>query len=226
MANNVGQQIISDDFAGNSISAIVVKDINLTGYNIGNLGTIFYNALKITSDIQKGNAYYVEYNLTKNPDISSEDANLSNNIINNVDICLYYKENGKDNKKIIKNHVSIELDVKHSFIFTPDKDYSSKDDIFIVFEYWDAISSSKNGSSIKFKENEANQIRLLNNKKPDGKIITFGIQGKSGSMFAINGEEFVIGRRGIFELMETNFQIDSICFAPSENSFILDYIYE
>lgn len=64
-------------------------------------------------------------------------------------------------------------------------------------------------------------------------LIRIGVQGPTGLMMSINGEQIRIGKTGIYELNDINIKITYLGFALKENvlnvdgydNFILDFEY-
>lgn len=64
-------------------------------------------------------------------------------------------------------------------------------------------------------------------------LIRIGVQGPTGLMMSINGEQIKIGKTGIYELNDVNIKITYLGFALKENvlnvdgydNFILDFEY-
>lgn len=64
-------------------------------------------------------------------------------------------------------------------------------------------------------------------------FIRIGVQGPTGLMMSINGEQIKVGKTGIYELNDTNIKITYLGFVLKENvlnvdgydNFILDFEY-
>lgn len=64
-------------------------------------------------------------------------------------------------------------------------------------------------------------------------LIRIGVQGPTGLMMSINGEQIKVGKTGIYELNDVNIKITYLGFALKENvlnvdgydNFILDFEY-
>lgn len=73
------------------------------------------------------------------------------------------------------------------------------------------------------------KLEKVENIIPQQKNIKkIGIQGTSGLMFTINGEEMIIGRTGIYELYHPDIPINYLGFVTysDDDFFIVDYQYE
>ena len=80
------------------------------------------------------------------------------------------------------------------------------------------------------KELTVSDIKLekVVNILPQTNIKKIGIQGTSGLMFTLNGEEMIIGRTGIYELYHPDIPINYLGFVTysDDDFFIVDYQYE
>lgn len=78
-----------------------------------------------------------------------------------------------------------------------------------------------------------NIIDILTSTYGLTELIRIGIQGPTGLMMSINGEQIKIGKTGIYELNDINIKITYLGFALKENAlnvdgydnFILDFEY-
>ena len=125
-------------------------------------------------------------------------------------------------------------------MFTPNSTYN-----LIVFvlarttEDYNVIENSQHGRIMDITVNE-NNIYLMTNiidtlASTYGltELIRIGIQGPTGLMMSINGEQIKIGKTGIYELNDVNIKITYLGFALKENvlnvdgydNFILDFEY-
>ena len=68
---------------------------------------------------------------------------------------------------------------------------------------------------------------IVNLLKDESYIVTeLGLQGEPGQLFTIEGEEFRIGKSGVYEMHFENIGINNIGVIPQENTLILDYKYK
>ncbi len=125
-------------------------------------------------------------------------------------------------------------------VFTPNSTYN-----LIVFvlarttEDYNVIENSQYGRIMDITVNE-NNIYLITNiidtlASTYGltELIRIGIQGPTGLMMSINGEQIKVGKTGIYELNDINIKITYLGFALKENvlnadgydNFILDFEY-
>ena len=125
-------------------------------------------------------------------------------------------------------------------VFTPNSTYN-----LIVFvlartaEDYNIIENSQYGRIMDITVNE-NNIYLMTNiidtlASTYGltELIRIGIQGPTGLMMSINGEQIKVGKTGIYELNDINIKITYLGFALKENAlnidgydnFILDFEY-
>lgn len=125
-------------------------------------------------------------------------------------------------------------------VFTPNSTYN-----LIVFvlartaEDYNIIENSQYGRIMDITVNEnniylmTNIIDTLTSTYGLTKLIRIGIQGPTGLMMSINGEQIKIGKTGIYELNDINIKITYLGFALKENAlnvdgydnFILDFEY-
>lgn len=125
-------------------------------------------------------------------------------------------------------------------VLTPNATYN-----LIVFvlarttEDYNVIENSQYGRIMDITVNE-NNIYLMTNiidtlASSYGltELIRIGVQGPTGLMMSINGEQIKIGKTGIYELNDINIKITYLGFALKENvlnvdgydNFILDFEY-
>ncbi len=125
-------------------------------------------------------------------------------------------------------------------VFTPNATYN-----LIVFvlarttEDYNIIENSQYGRIMDITINE-NNIYLMTNiidtlASTYGlvELIRIGVQGPTGLMMSINGEQIKVGKTGIYELNDINIKITYLGFALKENvlnvdgydNFILDFEY-
>lgn len=125
-------------------------------------------------------------------------------------------------------------------VFTPNSTYN-----LIVFvlarttEDYNIIENSQYGRIMDITVNE-NNIYLMTNiidtlASTYGltELIRIGVQGPTGLMMSINGEQIKVGKTGIYELNDVNIKITYLGFALKENvlnvdgydNFILDFEY-
>lgn len=125
-------------------------------------------------------------------------------------------------------------------VFTPNSTYN-----LIVFvlarttEDYNIIENSQHGRIMDITVNE-NNIYLMTNiidtlASTYGltELIRIGVQGPTGLMMSINGEQIKVGKTGIYELNDVNIKITYLGFALKENvlnvdgydNFILDFEY-
>lgn len=125
-------------------------------------------------------------------------------------------------------------------VFTPNAIYN-----LIVFvlsrttEDYNIIENSQYGRIMDITVNE-NNIYLMTNiidtlASTYGltELIRIGVQGPTGLMMSINGEQIKVGKTGIYELNDVNIKITYLGFALKENvlnvdgydNFILDFEY-
>lgn len=125
-------------------------------------------------------------------------------------------------------------------VFTPNSTYN-----LIVFvlarttEDYNVIENSQHGRIMDITVNE-NNIYLMTNiidtlASTYGltELIRIGVQGPTGLMMSINGEQIKVGKTGIYELNDVNIKITYLGFALKENvlnvdgydNFILDFEY-
>lgn len=125
-------------------------------------------------------------------------------------------------------------------VFTPNSIYN-----LIVFvlarttEDYNVIENSQHGRIMDITVNE-NNIYLMTNiidtlASTYGltELIRIGVQGPTGLMMSINGEQIKVGKTGIYELNDVNIKITYLGFALKENvlnvdgydNFILDFEY-
>lgn len=125
-------------------------------------------------------------------------------------------------------------------VFTPNSTYN-----LIVFvlarttEDYNVIENSQHGRIMDIIVNE-NNIYLMTNiidtlASTYGltELIRIGVQGPTGLMMSINGEQIKVGKTGIYELNDVNIKITYLGFALKENvlnvdgydNFILDFEY-
>lgn len=125
-------------------------------------------------------------------------------------------------------------------VFTPNATYN-----LIVFvlarttEDYNVIENSQYGRIMDITVNE-NNIYLMTNIIDTlastyglAELIRIGVQGPTGLMMSINGEQIKIGKTGIYELNDVNIKITYLGFALKENvlnvdgydNFILDFEY-
>lgn len=125
-------------------------------------------------------------------------------------------------------------------VFTPNSTYN-----LIVFvlarttEDYNVIENSQHGRIMDITVNE-NNIYLMTNiidtlASTYGltELIRIGVQGPTGLMMSINGEQIKVGKTGIYELNDINIKITYLGFALKENAlnvdgydnFILDFEY-
>jgi len=125
-------------------------------------------------------------------------------------------------------------------VFTPNATYN-----LIVFvlarttEDYNVIENSQYGRIMDITVNE-NNIYLMTNiidtlASTYGltELTRIGVQGPTGLMMSINGEQIKIGKTGIYELNDVNIKITYLGFALKDNvlnvdgydNFILDFEY-
>ncbi|HBP43859.1 MAG TPA: hypothetical protein DD621_04240 [Clostridiales bacterium] len=125
-------------------------------------------------------------------------------------------------------------------MFTPNATYN-----LIVFvlarttEDYNVIENSQYGRIMDITVNE-NNIYLMTNiidtlASTYGltELTRIGVQGPTGLMMSINGEQIKIGKTGIYELNDVNIKITYLGFALKDNvlnvdgydNFILDFEY-
>lgn len=125
-------------------------------------------------------------------------------------------------------------------VFTPNSTYN-----LIVFvlarttEDYNVIENLQHGRIMDITVNE-NNIYLMTNiidtlASTYGltELIRIGVQGPTGLMMSINGEQIKVGKTGIYELNDVNIKITYLGFALKENvlnidgydNFILDFEY-
>lgn len=125
-------------------------------------------------------------------------------------------------------------------VLTPNATYN-----LIVFvlarttEDYNVIENSQYGRIMDITVNE-NNIYLMTNIIDTlastyglAELIRIGVQGPTGLMMSINGEQIKIGKTGIYELNDINIKITYLGFALKENvlnvdgydNFILDFEY-
>lgn len=125
-------------------------------------------------------------------------------------------------------------------VFTPNATYN-----LIVFvlarttEDYNVIENSQYGRIMDITVNE-NNIYLMTNiidtlASTYGltELIRIGVQGPTGLMMSINGEQIKVGKTGIYELNDVNIKITYLGFVLKENvlnvdgydNFILDFEY-
>lgn len=125
-------------------------------------------------------------------------------------------------------------------VFTPNSTYN-----LIVFvlarttEDYNIIEKLQHGRIMDITVNE-NNIYLMTNiidtlASTYGltELIRIGVQGPTGLMMSINGEQIKVGKTGIYELNDVNIKITYLGFALKENvlnidgydNFILDFEY-
>lgn len=76
---------------------------------------------------------------------------------------------------------------------------------------------------------ESITLQKIENILPEQNIEKIGIQGPSGLLFTINGEEMRIGRTGIYELYNKDIPITYLGFVTKKGDnkfFIVDYQYD
>lgn len=125
-------------------------------------------------------------------------------------------------------------------VFTPNSTYN-----LIVFvlartaEDYNIIENSQYGRIMDITVNEnniylmTNIIDTLTSTYGLTELIRIGIQGPTGLMMSINGEQIKVGKTGIYELNDINIKITYLGFALKENAlnvdgydnFILDFEY-
>ena len=150
-------------------------------------------------------------------------------------------QNSNDSQ-IIENYTvpagtgSITFDI----VFTPNSTYN-----LIVFvlarttEDYNITEDSQYGRIMDITVNKndiylmTNIINTLASTYELTRLIRIGVQGPTGLMMSINGEQIKVGKTGIYELNDVNIKITYLGFALKENAlnvdgydnFILDFEY-
>lgn len=154
---------------------------------------------------EEGKTYYINLSTTLSESLGTPTRYIK----------LYSKgQDGKEGKEMtIKKLSSSSYSDSQEIIFTPNRNY----DYLIVQIDRKEISSSQSNAyyKIEFKKlwELKNILTVANfkNKFPNIKTIkSLGIQGPIGMIFALNGEEFKIGKSGVYTISDV--EIDSICF--------------
>lgn len=133
------------------------------------------------------------------------------------------KERDKHMQRINPLLVSVEAK-KMSYTFQP-----SLDNYNAIAFYYDKYTNKPIMIEDVSLYEVTNLLKAKEGEEPID-IKSFGIQGKPGLPFTVNGNNFVLGRTGTFYLEEEDFNITSIgvCVVDdnlANNPFIIDYTY-
>ena len=167
--------------------------------------------------------------------ITDIDLSLSDNIINGQFIAAkhYYlnidinNSSGQDcNISIVLKNSSNEQEQIIKRIKIVNGDNPSIQTIFVPNAAYDQIII-KDCSNYTVTLNQAAEINNVLTQLGITKLTKIGIQGPSGLLMDINGEEIRVGRFGVYELIK-KIDIDFISFIVDDQNtdfFILDYQY-
>ena len=202
---------------------------NITTVANNNTNVTFLDtAISLTSDsvLDNKHSYYLRFTVKQKNSVQNFSLQLQNS----------------DNSQTIEDYTvpagtgSTTFDI----VFTPNSTYN-----LIVFvlartaEDYNIIENSQYGRIMDITVNE-NNIYLMTNiidtlASTYGltELIRIGIQGPTGLMMSINGEQIKVGKTGIYELNDINIKITYLGFALKENAlnidgydnFILDFEY-
>ena len=176
---------------------------------------------KIQATFSAGVSYYLKFKVKRRTD-SSQNFNIE--LGSSSDTSAKNKEFIK--RYIVSSGTSDKEDI-FEFIFTP---FGDNDELLFLLDRITLDYTIENGRTMDIVIIDLYSINniiesILTQKKVNG-LTDIGLQGNSGQLFMLNGEEIHIGRSGIYELHNKNILIKKLGLVIKDNSdidFILDY---
>lgn len=202
---------------------------NITTVTNNNTNVTFLDtAISLTSDsvLDNKHSYYLQFTVKQKNSVQNFSLQLQNS----------------NDSQTIENYTvpagtgSITFDI----VFTPNSIYN-----LIVFvlarttEDYNITEDSQYGRIMDITVNKnniyliTNIINTLASTYELTRLIRIGVQGPTGLMMSINGEQIKVGKTGIYELNDVNIKITYLGFVLKENAlnvdgydnFILDFEY-